>query len=67
MKIDLAGCEFKISITVLNMENGTKIYSMLLGRPWLKQVKANHNWGDNTLTITTRKRTMTVCTIKKIV
>jgi hypothetical protein len=49
LKIDLVGCEFKISITLLNMENGTKTYSTLLGRPWLKQAKANHNWGDNTL------------------
>jgi hypothetical protein len=49
------------------MENGTKTYLMLLGRPWLKQAKANHNWGDNTLTITTGERTVTVNTSKKIV
>jgi hypothetical protein len=36
LKFDLVGCEFKISIIVLNMENGTKTYSMFLGRPWLK-------------------------------
>ncbi len=52
---------------MLNMENGTKTYSMFLGRPWLKQAKANHNWGDNILTISTRERTMTVNMIKKIV
>jgi len=43
LEIDLVGCEYKISIIVLNMENGTKTYSMFLGRPWLKQAKANHN------------------------
>ncbi len=52
---------------MLNMENGIKTYLMFLGRPWLKQAKANHNWGDNMLTITTGERTVTVNTSKKIV
>ncbi len=26
-------------------------YSMLLGRPWLKDVKVTHDWGSNTITI----------------
>jgi hypothetical protein len=51
LKIDLAKCEYKIYATISNMENGTKTYSMLLGRAWLKQAKINHNRGDNTLTI----------------
>jgi hypothetical protein len=51
---------------MLNMENGKKTYSMLLGRPWLKHAKENHNWGDGTLTITTGKRTVTLSTILKI-
>jgi hypothetical protein len=36
LEIDLAGCEYKFFMTMLNMENGTKTYSMFLGRPWLK-------------------------------
>jgi hypothetical protein len=47
LKIDLASCVYKISITVLKMENGVEAYSMLLGRPWLKQTKVCHNWGYN--------------------
>ncbi len=43
LKIDLVGCVYKISITILKMENGVEAYSMLLGRPWLKQAKAHHN------------------------
>jgi hypothetical protein len=66
LKIDLVGCENKFYVIMLNMGNETKIYSMLLGRPWLKQTKANHNWRDNTLTITARERTMTMSVIKKI-
>jgi hypothetical protein len=26
-------------------------YSMLLGRPWLRDVKLAHDWGSNTITI----------------
>ncbi len=51
LKIDLASCVYKISVTVSKIENGVEAYSMLLGRPWLKQAKAHHNWGDNTLII----------------
>jgi hypothetical protein len=62
----LAGCEYKIFVIMLNMGNEMEIYSILLGRPWLKQAKAIHNWGDSTFTITTWERIMVVSTIKKI-
>jgi hypothetical protein len=55
LKINLVGCDYKISIIVLNVENGVEAYSILLGHPWLKLAKAHHNWGDNTLTITSGK------------
>lgn len=48
------------------MEDGNEAYSMLLGRPWLKQVKATHDRGSNTLTITSRDRKITFNTNKKI-
>jgi hypothetical protein len=32
LKFDLAICEYKISVIVLNMENGMEACSMLLGR-----------------------------------
>jgi len=63
LKINLVRCEYKISIIVLNMGNETEIYSMFLGRPWLKQAKVNHNWGDNTLTIIAGERIMAMSTI----
>jgi len=43
LKINLAGCVYKILIIVLKMESGIEAYSMFLGRPWLKQAKAHHN------------------------
>jgi hypothetical protein len=43
LKINLAGCVYKNSAIVLKMENGVEAYSMLLGKPWLKQAKVHHN------------------------
>jgi hypothetical protein len=52
LKITSASCVYKILVTMLNMENGVEVCSMLFGRPWLKETKAHHNWGDNTFIIT---------------
>jgi hypothetical protein len=43
LKINLGGNIYKISVTTQNMQNGIETYSMLLGKPWLKQTKAHHN------------------------
>jgi hypothetical protein len=42
------------------MEDTPKAYSTLSRRPSLKQAKAHHEWGNNTLTIIvdTKKRVM---------
>jgi hypothetical protein len=48
------------------MENGVEVYSMLLGRPWLKLVRAHHNWGDSTFTIISRERIVPLNTIIRI-
>jgi hypothetical protein len=66
LKIDLTRCSYKILVTILIMEEGKEVYSMLLGRPWLKQTKATHNWGNNALIITSRNKEITFITIKKI-
>jgi hypothetical protein len=39
---------------------------MLMGRPWLKQAKTHHNWGDSTLTITFEDKTITLSIIKHV-
>jgi hypothetical protein len=64
LKINLVGCDYKISIIVLNMENEMEAYSMLLGWPWLKLAKVHHNWSDSTFTITLGEQTMMLSTIK---
>ncbi len=66
LKIDLVGCEYKIWVIVLNMDNGIEAYSMLFGRPWLKHVKAHHNWGVTTLTITLGETNIRLSNIKQM-
>jgi predicted transport protein len=62
----LSRCTFKISITLLQMEDTLEAYLMFLKRPWLKQVKAHHDWGNNILTIIIDTKTMTLSTEKRI-
>jgi hypothetical protein len=64
LKIDLACCAYKILVIVLKDGKWSETYSMFLGRPWLKQIKAHHNWGDNTLTIISGNKIVTLSTIK---
>jgi hypothetical protein len=66
LKINLTGCDYKISVNVLNMENEVEVYSMLLGWPWLKLAKTHHNWSDSTFTITSGEQIVTLNTIKRI-
>jgi hypothetical protein len=48
------------------MEEGKEVYSMLLGRPWFKQTKATHDWGNNALIIISGDKEITFITIKWI-
>jgi hypothetical protein len=42
------------------MEDTPNPYSMFLGRPWLKQIKIHHDWGNNILTIIADTKTLTL-------
>ncbi len=64
LKIDLVGCTFKISVIVLEMEDIPVVYSMFLGRPWLKQAKVHHDWGNNISTMIVDTKTVTLSTKK---
>jgi hypothetical protein len=48
------------------MEDTPKAYLMFLKRPWLKQAKSHHDWGNNTLTIITDTKTMTLNIEKQV-
>jgi hypothetical protein len=41
-------------------------YFMLLGRPWLKDVKMYHNWGNNIITIQGTSTIRTIHVTKKV-
>jgi len=44
------------------MEDTSKVYLMFLRRPWLKQAKVHHDWGNNILTIITGTNIVTLNT-----
>ncbi len=51
LKIYVHGIPYIITFTILQNSVVDFSYSMLLGRPWLRDVKMAHDWGNNTITI----------------
>jgi hypothetical protein len=48
------------------MEDIPEPYFMLWGRPWLKQTKVHHDWGNNILTIIADTKIMTLSIQKRV-
>jgi hypothetical protein len=51
LKIYVHNIPYIIMFTILQNNVVDSSYSMLLGRPWLKDAKVAHDWGSNTITI----------------
>ncbi len=51
LKIYVHGIPYIIMFIVLHNSVVDSSYSMLLGRPWLRDVKVAHDWGSNIVTI----------------
>ncbi len=51
LKIYVHGVLYIITFTILQNNVVDLNDSMLLGRPWLKDVKVTHDWGSNIVTI----------------
>jgi hypothetical protein len=51
LKIYVHDIPYITTFIVLQTSVVDSSYSMLLGRPWLKDVKVAHDWGSNTITI----------------
>jgi hypothetical protein len=51
LNIFIHGIPYMITFIVINNNILDFNYSMLLGRPWLRDVKVSHNWGTNIITI----------------
>ncbi len=51
LKIHVHDIPYVTTFNVLQNSVVDISYSMLLRRPWLRDVKVTHNWGNNTVTI----------------
>jgi hypothetical protein len=51
LKIYVHGIPYITTFTILQNSVVDFSYSMLLGRPWLKDAKVAHDWGSNIVTI----------------
>jgi hypothetical protein len=51
LKIIVHGISYSINFTVIQSNVLDSNYSMLLGRPWLRDAKVYHDWGNNIITI----------------
>ncbi len=51
MKIYVHEIFYITTFTILQNSVVDSSYSMLLGRPWLRDAKVAHDWGNNTITI----------------
>ncbi len=51
LKIYVHGIPYITIFIVLQNSVVDFSYSMLLGRPWLRDVKMAHDWGNNTITL----------------
>ncbi len=51
LKIHVHGIPYIIMFTIFHNNVVDSSYSMLLGRPWLRDAKVAHDWGSNIVTI----------------
>jgi hypothetical protein len=51
MKIYVHGIPYITTFNVLYNSVVDSSYSMLLGKPWLRDIKVEHDWGNNIVTI----------------
>jgi hypothetical protein len=51
LKIIIHGIPYSMTFTIIQSSVLDSSYSMLLGHPWLRDVKVSYNWGNNIITI----------------
>jgi hypothetical protein len=51
LKILVHGIPYVVTFTVIQSSVLESSYFILLGRPWLRDAKVSHDWGNNTITI----------------
>ncbi len=66
LKIYVHGISYISTCTILHNSVIDFSYSMLLGRPWLKDVKVAHDWGSNIVTIQGNGTVKTITVTKQL-
>jgi hypothetical protein len=66
LKIYVHGIPYITMFTVLHTSVVDSSYSMLLGRPWLKDAKMAHDWGSSTVTIQGNGTIKTITITKRL-
>jgi len=66
LKIKIHGIPYVTTFIVVPNNVEDSIYSMLLGRPWLKDVKVTHDWGNYVITIQSNGTIRTISVKKKL-
>jgi hypothetical protein len=64
-KVFVHGIPYIITFTIISNNVIDPNYSMLLGRPWLKNAKIFHDWGTNTIAIQGTSIVRTIHVTKK--
>jgi hypothetical protein len=65
-KFFVHGIPYVVIFTMIQSSVLDSNYSMLLGHPWLKDVKVSHDWGNNTIIIQRTDIVKTIPITKKL-
>jgi hypothetical protein len=66
LKIYVHDIPYITTFIVLQKNVVDSSYSMLLGRPWLRDAKMAHDWGNNTITIQGNGTIITIIVTKRL-
>jgi hypothetical protein len=66
LRILIHGIPYAVTFIVIQSSVLDHNYFMLLGRPWLNDVKVSHDWGDNTIIIQRAGTVRTIHVTKKL-
>jgi len=66
LKIYVHGIPYITTFIVLQNSVVDSIYSVLLGRPWLRDAKVAHDWGSNIVTIQRNGTIQTIIVTKHL-
>jgi hypothetical protein len=66
LKIQIHGIPYVATFIVLQNNVVDFNYSMLLGRPWLRDAKVTHDWGNNVINVQGNGTAKTILVYKKM-